>query len=282
MNSNGSQVEPRGDHAALARYGEWYVSSGRPEALRWLAESFPRSFALTATAMLGCDLRVRLTAVTASPLDIFTSTIEDASCCYRMAIEGGGELCIELPRAVAIAMVQALLGGGGCEDETASRKLTLVERRILRRVAELAAATLASVWPGAARPRLAACDDASAPSAEFGHAGVATFELMMGERGGMMRLCVTGPSAAALAPPPNRSRAAAAPLELSATIEDVALDASDAAALCEGDLLVTDTGLADEITVRIGGIPKFAAKLCDSGGKRALRLTRRLSAPRAE
>jgi flagellar motor switch protein FliM len=249
--------------------------------MRWLAEGFPRGFALTASAMLGCDLRARLTAVTASPLDIFTSTIEDASCCYRMGFEGGGELCIELPRAVAYGMVQALLGGGGCEDDTVNRKLTAVERRILRRVADLAAAALMSVWPGPSRPSLAACDDTTAPSGEFGHASVATFELALGERAGMMRVCVTGPAAAAMAPPPGRSRATAAPLELSATIEDVAVDAVDAALLAEGDLLVTDTGLAGEVTVRIGGIPKFAASLCDSGGKRALRLTRRLGAPKA-
>jgi len=265
--------------------GEWYVSSGRPEALRWLAEDFPRNFAPAASALLRCDVSVRLTGVAAAAEADFARTVEQPSCCFCLRADGeegepGGQVRVELSQPAAAAMAQLLLGGPAGGEEPA-RPLTAVERRVLCRLVELAGVSLSSVWPVGARPRLRPCEDEPRPPGGQGAGGrrrgaVATFELTLAGRAGALRICVLGAQARGLLPPPARARHV--PLELTAAVEDTAIDASDLAAASPGDVLVTDTALDGEVTVRLGGIPKFAARLCDADGHRALKLTRRLVA----
>jgi flagellar motor switch protein FliM len=59
-------------------------------------------------------------------------------------------------------------------------------------------------------------------------------------------------------------------------VQDIAVSAEELARLSEGDLLVTDTPADGEVLVRIGGIPRFYARLGASNGKKAIRITRRI------
>jgi hypothetical protein len=104
---------------------------------------------------------------------------------------------------------------------------------------------------------------------------VATFELALGGRVGTMRLCGCGRLAEAAGAAPNR-RGASAALKLTASIEAGELDADELDALAEGDVIVTDLPVGGEVIVRVGGIPKFAARLKLTDGRKTVQITRRL------
>lgn len=70
-----------------------------------------------------------------------------------------------------------------------------------------------------------------------------------------------------------------APLELSAALEGITLDQAELAELAEGDIVATDVPADGEVIVRVGGIPKFAARLGTSGGRKLLTIVRRLDGP---
>ena len=71
------------------------------------------------------------------------------------------------------------------------------------------------------------------------------------------------------------------PLEVTAAIEGLELDSADLADLAIGDILATEVPLDGEITIRIGGIPKYATRLRVIDGQKVVTITRRL-APRGQ
>ena len=79
------------------------------------------------------------------------------------------------------------------------------------------------------------------------------------------------------APAPQRPTASAT-LALSAAVAGILIAAQELAGLAAGDIIATDTPADGEVILRIGGIPKFAAKLALADGRRALTITRRLDA----
>jgi flagellar motor switch protein FliM len=59
-------------------------------------------------------------------------------------------------------------------------------------------------------------------------------------------------------------------------VQDISVTEEELAQLTEGALLVTDTPEGGEVLVRIGGIPRFYARLGASNGRKAIRITRRV------
>jgi flagellar motor switch protein FliM len=95
-----------------------------------------------------------------------------------------------------------------------------------------------------------------------------------------MRLCGCGRLAGAARGGAGK-RATAAPLEITASIEALELDWAELAGLAVGDILATELPTDGEITIRIGGIPKYAARLRVIDGRKVVTITRRL-APRGQ
>jgi flagellar motor switch protein FliM len=95
-----------------------------------------------------------------------------------------------------------------------------------------------------------------------------------------MRLCARREAIDEAALPPPAATSGAGPLELTAALEDIAIDERELAGLAPGDIIATEVAADGEVIVRIGGIPKFAARLGTSNGHRALTITRRLDEPR--
>ena len=104
---------------------------------------------------------------------------------------------------------------------------------------------------------------------------VATFELSLAGRVGTMRLC--GPGRLADSTRAGRTRrTSAGPLEITAAIDSLALDAADLDAMEAGDILDTELPADGEVLVRIAGIPKFAGRVKIVNGRRVVTITRRL------
>ncbi len=288
MSETSQQALDERTDARGAREGErtdrrrWYGSSGTPAAMRWLSEGFARSFAAVASGLLHADVRLSLSAVSEGARGEFMQALDELTCSFTLAPEGAAEegadgLCIEFSPAAAFAMVEGLMGASK-PSPPPDRPLTIVERRVLRGMAAVAGASLAGAWPEAAAPRLRPRATAPRPAGdgEDRPAVIVTFELTVGERIGTLRLCGArdgfGRGLPAGAPPRRR----AAPIEVSAAFEGVAVEAEDLDGLAAGDVVATEIPPDGEAVIRIGGIPKFAARLDVSDGRRTLTITRRL------
>ena len=264
---------------------QWYRSSGRPGELAWLAETFANTFAAAAGGLLRADLTVRLAAVSETTRRQFNQAVEEPTCTLGLlplsASSGQVGTCLEFSPALALVLVERLMGGLGQTPQIAGpakhRPLTAAERRVLLHLANLVALSLSSARPGGSFGKLRA--DLAAPTGDDDdRVVVATFELALGGRVGTMRLCGCGRLAAGAGAAPNR-RGASAALEVTASIEGTELDAADLADLTDGDVIVTDLPTDGEVIVRVGGIPKFAARLQVADGRKTIQITRRLGPP---
>jgi len=291
---------------------QWYQSSGRPGELAWLADNFARSFSAAAGGLLRADVSTRLAAVGETFRRQFTEAVEEPSCAFSLVPAGtqpadpASVTCLEFSPAIAMVLVERLMGGtddgsplpsgnraGGLAAELNSapapppqRPLTSAERRVLLHLANLVALTLSVAHPGGKAGELRADLAPAGPWGPLrGGSGddrvvVATFELSLSGRVGTMRLCGCGRLAWAARDGAGK-RATAAPLEVTAAIEGLELDLADLADLAVGDILATEVPTGGEITIRIGGIPKYAARLRVIDGRKVITITRRL-APRGQ
>jgi len=284
---------------------QWYQSSGRPGELAWLADNFARSFSAAAGGLLRADVSTRLAAVTETSRRQFTQAVEEPTCAFSL-IPAGAQPAdpasvtrLEFSPAIAMVLVERLMGGEGDVSPLASgnraggfaaepqnapapppqRPLTSAERRVLLHLANLVALTLSVARPGGKSGELRA-DLAPAGGSGDDRVVVATFELSLSGRVGTMRLCGCGRLAWAARGGAGQ-RTTAAPLEVTAAIEGLELDSADLADLAVGDILATEVPTGGEITIRIGGIPKYAARLRVIDGRKVITITRRL-APRGQ
>jgi flagellar motor switch protein FliM len=284
---------------------QWYQSSGRPGELAWLADNFARSFSAAAGGLLRADVSTRLAAVAETSRRQFTQAVEEPTCAFSLILAGAQPTdpttvtCLEFSPAIAMVLVERLMGGTGDGSPLASgnragglaaelnsaptpppqRPLTSAERRVLLHLANLVALTLSVAHPGGKSGELRA-DLAPAGGSGDDRVVVATFELSLSGRVGTMRLCGCGRLAWAARGGADK-RTTAAPLEVTAAIEGLELDSADLADLAIGDILATEVPLDGEITIRIGGIPKYAARLRVIDGRKVVTITRRL-APRGQ
>ncbi|HUS93351.1 MAG TPA: flagellar motor switch protein FliM [Phycisphaerae bacterium] len=277
----GERAEHNQAPSPPAEADRWYPSSGPPGAMRWLAEAFPANLSAAVSGCLRSPLGVRLTGLARSAARQFVGSLEELTCSYVLSAESQGPdaeastICLEFAPDLALVLIERLLGGAGGGSREL-RPLTATERRVLHRVAEAVAKGLAAAWPGGQKPRLRAEHTCVPSAAGDGVVLVATFELALGDFVGTMRLCAPAGAfgGTILSEPPRR--AADVPLEISAGLEGVMVDEADLAGLAEGDLIDTDVAADGEIVVRIGGIPKFAARLGLADRRRVLTITRRL------
>jgi flagellar motor switch protein FliM len=65
-------------------------------------------------------------------------------------------------------------------------------------------------------------------------------------------------------------------MELSVSLRDIDVPASDAERLCDGDIVATGLPADGEVIVRLAGIPKFLARMGQVDGRRAITILRRL------
>ncbi len=281
---------------------QWYQSSGRPCELAWLADNFARSFSAAAGGLLRADLITRLAAVTETSRRQFTQALEEPTCAFSLIpaaalpADPAAVTCLEFSPAIAMALVERLMGGQGDGSPLPSgnraagpagqyqsalaappqRPLTPAERRVLLHLANLVAISLSAARPGGKAGELRA-DLAPAAGDGDDRVVVATFELSLSGRVGTMRLCGCGRLAGAARHGAGK-RTTTAPLEVTATIEGLELDSADLADLAVGDILATEVPTGGEITIRIGGIPKYAARLRVIDGRKVVTITRRLTA----
>lgn len=189
---------PRKPHVAQADLAA--SSSGG-----FLREDFPRDFATAVSALLRTDVQARMTAHRNASSAEFFATLDDPLGCYVLSAApngrspdarvGGAEACLlEIPMPVAHPIVERLRGGEG-EAHLPGQTLTHTERRVLRRVVDLAAESLSRTWPVQPAPKLAAADGKSyrflrrlaSPDRAY---TVFAFDVALLGQAGTIRLCI--------------------------------------------------------------------------------------------
>ncbi len=238
--------------------------------LAGLCGKFTDSFASAMRLLLSTDVSVSRTSRQRMNRGDFVKSVY---CCFPI---GQAEGKSESPCMVAMShsLVSLILCRllGAAEDACGDRPLTAVETRLLGRAADIAAQSLAAATGGGkftASPVGALGGDAETELL------VAGFDVTISGRTGQMLLAL---DTREMSRPTGsyKSDRPAAPLEISAAIEGITIPADEIASLAPGDIISTDTAADGEIIVKVAGIPKFAARLGSSRGRRAITITRKL------
>ncbi len=251
--------------------------------------NFAATFSQQAGLLLSKPLTVRPALAARRSAGEFLASVEATSCCYALHPLSNGDSehsvhqpagWVEIAPGVALAMIDLLLGGLQAGQQIPSRPLTEIERRLLLRVVQVAAAAMMQTWPTMVPP-LTAQETPLAAACDPGRAtAVVAFELSVQDQVGALRLCVPGPecpaSTSSTATNSTESRKQA-PLLISIATPEVDVSADDLAKLAPGDIVTTEADANGEVIVRVAGIPKFAARLGSCSGRRAITITRKLN-----
>jgi flagellar motor switch protein FliM len=266
------------------------AGGSHPDARR-KGQDFAREFSAAAGGLLRTPVQVRLVASAPVSAKDFAASVEEPSCLYRLvgpnpAAASDAEAFAELAPPIAFALVDRLFGGTGTGEPSAERPLTSMERKALARVMDLVSTCLHK-----------ACGETSALGVTGDASGECmdrlsrddrphlclTVELCLDGRAGTLRICGCPVSAsAAKEPSATRPAASQGPLELTVSPPEVYLAEEELAGLAAGDIVETETPVDGEVIVRVAGIPKFAARLGISEGKRCITILRRLDTPKKD
>ena len=276
------------DDAAAPNNGPAEQSGGpASEGLLSTGRQLASVFSAAAGRVLKGPLAVRACETGRQRLAEFLDALEEPSCCYLLV--SPSDHTPETSEAVAVVafspqiaypMIDRLLGGADADAFLPGRALTNVERRLLRRFAAQAAEALQTVWPGGRRQELQLVEGEFRPGelpflrAEQ-EVATLTVALSLGRHVGAMQLCVPEWVAHVDDAGQPKRRHAEGPLELAASLQ-AEIDPGELVDLAPGDIVITDLATDGEVVVRLAGIPKFAARLCASDGKRAVTITRKL------
>jgi flagellar motor switch protein FliM len=245
---------------------------------------------------LPAEAGVHLVDVSLSSHASFHRNVQEPTCCYALAVrfaraadeagQSAGEVVwVDVATEIAYPIIDLLLGGSGGRAAVMDRPLTAVERRLLRRLPEAVAESLSTAAAGDG-VSVALSDDPAhaAPPQPAGRpeAVLLTFRLTCRGADGTVRVCMPISLLEAVLARATADLGPSAAVELSAAWPESSLPASELAALRVGDILATDAPLDDEVTVRLAGVAKFAARLGACRGKRAITITRPLLPARPE
>ena len=259
------------------------------DALLQFGEKFARNFARSASGLLRMPVRVRLSDVAYTGNSEFLASLAEPTCCFLLAgapapgevdaLSGEG-VWVEFSPSVAFGVITRLLGGADAAVPERLRPLTAVERKLLRRVVQVAAESLSEAISVASDMPLHIADDGAelqAVSPERSRdAVVVGFEVCM-DSAGTMRLCMPkGVLQKFLSPAPPARRHQ--PVEVSASTGEMVLPLDELAGLSPGDVVTSDTSDDGEVIVHVAGVPRFVGRLVAMDGKTAVRITREIEA----
>ncbi|MCJ7545142.1 MAG: FliM/FliN family flagellar motor switch protein [Phycisphaerae bacterium] len=240
---------------------------------------------------LSADCGVHLVDISLSSPQDFRRNVQEPTCCYTLTVgplragderagRASGCLWVDVGAEIAHPILDVLLGGSGGRVLASDRPLTAVERRLLRRLPEATAECLSAALVQVGESvRLA---EGPVAASWAGPAAVLTFRLSCRGADGAVRVCVPVTLLEAMLPSHLAELGQWAAIELSAALPDASLPASEAASLEVGDIVTTDTPVDGEVTVRLAGVAKFAARLGACDGHRAITITRPLLPPKQD
>ena len=273
------------------------LSLERLRALRSLHETAAEQFGAALSTLLRCPIEVKLDGIEQLPYGRFLDRLTRLSYFNLLRAEPlGDSLLLDIEPAIVYPLIDRLLGGRRDDEPPPCRPLSDVELPLAARLVRLFLEQLCHAWRNVdlklevvqteSNPRLLRALPRDEMTASI------DFRLTVGERRGMMRLCipcrtiqrldsVRAESAETALPagptmPPSTKEAPTEPastVELQVTLATTPITAADLSGLRVGDIVATETLADSPAVVSIGGGPKFLAQPGVCRGRNAVRIT---------
>jgi flagellar motor switch protein FliM len=278
------------------------VSKEQMRSMSSLHETFARSFGAAMSGFLRTIVEIRVSNIQQLTYGDFIQSLPNPTCFNLISPHPlEGQICLELSPMIIYPIIDRLLGGSSAEMFIPQRPLTAIEMRLIRRILDLALSSMHESWTNIQELEFALDDTESNPQLvqivpPNEVVVVVGFEIKIGGRAGTMSLCIPFNVIEPLAPKlSNQSwlnyrkrasavdstmlvnrRVAKAAVGMRGFLAYTRITVQELADLAPGDILTTERPANSEIIVQVEGINKFAARLGQHKGKKALKITRRL------
>ncbi len=278
------------------------VSKDQMRALEAIHEGFSRNFGAALSAFLRTIVEVRVATIEQLTYSEFIHSLPNPTCFNLLTAKPlEGQLCLEISPLIVYPIIDRLLGGSSAELFIPQRPLTAIEWRLVSRITDRAVSNLTEVWSHLMSVEFKVVETESNPHlvqivAPNEVVVIVGLELKMGSRAGTMTFClpfnVIEPVMGKLATQSwlaYRRRAATqqqrdrvtdhlrdARINLRAFLAETTITISDLLQLQPGDIIRTDKPANSDLTLHVEDRPKFAGRLYQLKGARALRVAKPL------
>ena len=276
------------------------VSKDQMRSLEAIHEGFARNFGASLSAFLRTIVEVRVATIEQLTYSEFIHSLPNPTCFNLLDVTPlEGQLCLEISPLIVYPIIDRLLGGSNAELFIPQRPLTAIEWRLVKKITDRALVHLTEVWAGLAEVKFTLAETESNPHlvqivAPNEVVVVIGLELKMGARAGTMTLClpfnVVEPVMGKLATQSwlayQRKAASSkqreklanqircAEVGVRAFLASTTITVNDLLHLQPGDIIPTSKLADAELVVQVEDRNKFAGRLYQHKGLRAIRITR--------
>ncbi len=276
------------------------VSKDQMRALQSIHEGFARNFGASLSAFLRTIVETRVATTEQLTYSEFIHSLPSPTCFNLLsAPQLSGQLCLELSPLIVYPIVDRLLGGTNSDIFIPQRPLTEIELRLVNRIIDRALANLTEAWSDLLDVKFEVSGTESNPHlvqivAPNEVVVVIGFEIKLGARAGTMSICipfnviepVIGKLAgqswlgySRLGGATEQARRVArslrrAEVDVAAFLGEAKITVQEVMGLAPGDIIRLDKLVERDFILRVRGQNKFAGRLGQLRGQRALQITR--------
>lgn len=279
------------------------VSKDQMRSLEAIHEGFARNFGAALSGFLRTIIEVRVATIEQLTYSEFIHSLPNPTCFNLLNVSPlEGQFCLEISPLIVYPIIDRLLGGSNAELFIPQRPLTGIEWRLVAQITRRAVATLSEVWSGLVEVEFSVAETESNPHlvqivAPNEVVVVIGLELKMGTRAGTMALClpfnVIEPVMGKLATQSwlayqrkagsekQRDQIAkhlkSAKVGLRAFLAETTITMNELVNLQPGDIIRTAKPCTGDFILQVEDRSKFAGRLYQYKGMRALRVTRQVN-----
>ncbi len=276
------------------------VSKEQMRALQSIHEGFARNFGAALSSFLRTIVETRVATIEQLTYSEFIHSLPSPTCFNLLTAEPlEGQLCLELSPLIVYPIIDRLLGGTNTEIFIPQRPLTSIEMRLINRIIERALVYLAEAWSDLASATFKVSGTESNPHlvqivAPNEVVVVLGFEIKIGARAGTMSICIpfnviepvigrlTTQNWSAYSRGKDNadqtrlitSNIQRACLESRLYLGETKLTVEEFVSLVPGDIVKLDKLVDRDFVLRIEGRNKFAGRIGQLRGSRAVQITR--------
>lgn len=276
------------------------VSKDQMRALEGIHEAFARNFGATLSAFLRSIVEVKIIDTEQLTFSEFIHSLPNPTCFNLLSVKPwDGSICLEISPMIIFPIIDRLLGGASEDIFIPQRPLTTIEQRLVQRITDRALKLLTDAWLSLGVTEIDLTQSESNPHlvqvvAPNEVVVVITFELKLSGKSGTMCICVPfttiEPVLDKLATQSwlsyrkkessiNHSQKIAgnlktATVNLRAFLAETTISMGQLMGLQAGDIIQTEKLAKNELIVQVEGKNKFAGRMGQFRGNRAIRITR--------
>lgn len=296
-----SWTQPREDVQTYDFKRPERVTKDQMRVLQTIHEGFARNFGASLSGLLRTIAETRVATVEQMTYHEFIFSLPSPTCFNLLSAEPlTGTMCLEISPLIIYPIVDRLLGGSNAEMFIPQRALTAIELRLANRIIERVLANLREAWTDLADVQFAVTHTESNPHlvqivAPNEIVIVVSLEIKLGARAGTMALCipfnviepVIGKMSGQGWLSYSRRRESEAPthelekdlalarIQSRVYLGEARITLRELMSLAPGDIVRLEKPVDREFVMQIEGRNKYAGRLGQMRGHRALRITRR-------